>query len=217
MNTFHFPGKVCPLIVHSILVLLLLSCSKSTTTSNSNASRSAFESFTYTITDSTGDKRTFSDTTKMFVDSVSGNILYMINGVPQGEIAAYISPPTYSNTRKFYFDDFRSLAKTQVNKLIFYLPWYEDNLSANTGLLNSQLIIALTDAPENLYDYTSTGNYFDDGFINVKIDITEVKTEITDSTGGFVTGTFNISALTESKKPILVTGLFNHIPTNYHP
>ena len=158
-----------------------------------------------------------SDTTKVSVDSVSGNTIYMVNGVPQSEIAAYISSANYNNTRKFYFDDYRSFAKTQVNKLIFYLPWFGNKLSANTGFSNAQLIIALTDPPENLYDYTSTGNYFDDGFMNIKMDITNVKTDITDSTGGFATGTFSISALTESKKPILVTGLFNHIPTDYHP
>jgi ABC-type Fe3+-hydroxamate transport system substrate-binding protein len=202
---------------NSIFLLLLFSCSKNSTSTSSNTPKPVLESFTYTVTDSTGEKHSFSDTTIVSIDKASGNTVYTVNGTLQGEVAAYITPSGYNNTRKFYFDDFRSLAKTQVNKLVFYLPWYTDNLSAGTGLQNAKLIIALPNPPEDNYDYNSTGDYFDDGFIDVKINLLEVKTEISDSTGGYITGSFNFTAETESKKPILVMGIFNHIPTNYQP
>src|SRR5450432_565606 len=171
-----------------ICLLLLFSCSKNSPSTSGNTPKPVLESFTYTLTDSTGEKHSFSDTTIVSIDKASGNTVYTVNGILQGEVAAYITPPSYNNTRKFYFDDFRSLAKTQVNELVFYLPFYTDNLSASTSLQNSKFIIALTNPPEYNYDYNSTGEYFEDGFNNVKINLLEVKTEISDSTGGYITG-----------------------------
>ena len=201
------------------LILILFGCSKSNTNHNNNIGNSVFgNSFTYTVTDTSGVKRTFSDTTMLLINNVNGDTTYLINGVEEGGTAAYILQwnTTAGNSIKFFFNDIRSSGLTEVNQLILYLPYYQNNITINNGIGNSQFIMLLNNNPSTEYVYLLNDGYFEPDFINIDIDKADIVTNITDSSGGYISGSFNISAITHSTKQILVTGSFNHVSGNIH-
>lgn len=203
------------------LILTFLSCSKSDTSNNSsNKIDSVFgNSFNYSVTDTAGVKRTFSDTTMLLINSVKGDTSYLINGVGQNETAAYIIRwnTTDGNSIKFDFNDIRSLSLTEVNQLILYLPYYQNNITINNGIGHSEFILSFNSSPGVDFEYVYLLNetYFND-LSPINIDKATIITSITDSAGGYISGSFNISAITHSTKQILVTGSFSHVSGNFH-
>jgi hypothetical protein len=202
------------------LMLGIVSCSKTAGNNKSSTTDSVFGNFfTYTVTDTSGINRSFSDTTVLVINSLTGDTSYLINRFEQNGTAAYIIPwsTTNGNGIKFYFNDIRSLGSTEVNQLILFLPYYQNKITINNGTGNSRFILPLNNVPGNNFEYVYLLNetYYNDLSI-INLDKATISTNITDSAGGYISGSFNISAVTPSAKSILVTGSFSHVSGNFH-
>jgi hypothetical protein len=197
-----------------ISILTFFSCSKNSTSNNNNTIDTVFgNSYTYTVTDTLGMKHTFSDTTMLLINSIHGDTTYVVNGDGQIGPAAFISllNTTSNNKIKFTFD-----ALSELNQLIFYLPYYQTNLSITNGIGDSPFILSINTWPLSTSVYLANVDYFDMDFINLYLRTVNISTNITDSTEGFISGSFNISAITQSSTPIFAIGSFNHVANNHH-
>jgi hypothetical protein len=190
---------------------ILGSCNKnSTEKSNVSTNPVFYNSFTYTITDTTGTKYSFADTTTYSLGP-GGDTAFFVNGHSlSGQVfpAAYISQPNTPNNQngnlRFIFYDNDNGAGL-LNQVTFYLPYYQYNLKRDSLFGNTPLIIIL-----NGSTYDADHQYDTRSLYSINI-----ATNITDSSAGFVSGTFNISALNSTNKSIQVAGGFNHVLTNF--
>jgi hypothetical protein len=199
-------------------ISILIGCSKSNSTNSKNSSKpNYYNSFTYTFTDTSGAKYTFTDTTT-YTLTTSGNhgdTLFSINGVtedPTGtqspavfilpQSANYI-PPYPANSYGFEFIAWKNGGS--VNYIIFYLPFFQYNLTRDSLFGQSPLVLVLNG---NSYDANHEGDSRALFSINIS-------TTITDSSAGFVSGAFNILAKNSTNKTIQVNGTFDHAPSNF--
>jgi hypothetical protein len=190
-------------------LFILLSCSKSDHTTNPPPPSTPFlNTFTYILTDTTGINHTYSDTSRLNPDS---SYVYLIGGV--GTPAAFIwNPYRDSNLRRqFFFSDPKSYG---MNTLFFSLPYFQASLS---GTAIDFLISPVSLIWEGVYykavQPQSPG--VDPGLVCLAS--FTYSTNISDSTSGFVTGSFNISATTIDSGKIQITGKFSNLPTNVSP
>ena len=192
-----------------ISFFILLSCSKSDHQTKPPAA--ILNTFTYTFTDTVGANFTFSDTVIYNPDS---NKYYFTNspGAFPTDPVAYILPPDTGNynMRKFQFYDTKSMIRNYVT---FYLPYFQSTLSGTTDLPNSTLVVQLD---RRFYTLTPKPPIPLAG-INVYLASCSTSTNISDSTGGFVSGSFNISATTVDSGKIKISGQFSNLPANYKP
>jgi hypothetical protein len=189
-----------------ISLFILLSCSKSDHTTDPFSS-AILNIITYTITDTTGTNYTYSDTAKLNPD---GTYSWLMNGkVLIAEPIAYIWKvfPGY----EFYF--IHNVAGSR-NILSFALPYFQASVSGTNkdslvpsfalewkgvhyGLVQTPLSYGVT---ENVYLASCT-----------------FSTIISDSTGGYVTGSFNFSGTTVDSGKMQINGKFSNLTTNFRP
>ena len=186
---------------------ILLSCSKS---DHQTKPPAILNTFTYTLTDTVGANFTFSDTVIFNPDS---NKYYYTNSPtenPANPVADILPPDTgYYNMRKFQFYDTKSMDRNYVT---FYLPYFQSTFSGTTDLPNAALVVQLNRIFYNLTPRPPT--YLS---IDVYLASCSISTNISDSTDGFVSGSFNISATTVDSGKIKISGQFSHLPANYKP
>jgi hypothetical protein len=191
-----------------ISFFIVLGCSKSDHQTKPPAA--ILNTFTYTVTDTLGASFTFSDTVIYNPDS---NKYFFTNSplaFPTGPVA-YILPPDTGNynMHKFNFDDEKSMFRNYVT---FYLPYFQSTLSGTTDLPNSSLVVQLDRIFYNLAPRPPFPLE-----INAYLASCSTSTNISDSSGGFVSGTFNISAATADSGKIKISGQFLNAPANYNP
>jgi hypothetical protein len=214
------------------------SCSKSNSNSNNNnngdtTKAAFFNSFTYTVTDTLGVAHTFSDTTDFSVCFVYGygDTTFYINGVSESMYpaniqhgpenpAAHISQPNSNlnmgnNYLKFAFYDVASQKARNFNQLTLYLPYYQYSISSSYEFADSLFGYTPIDLILNDVEYMAKSSVLAISSNPFVLDSISIKTNITDSTGGFVSGSFNIYAVTLDSKPISVTGSFVHVLDNF--
>ncbi len=191
-----------------ISFFILLSCSKSDHQTKPPAA--ILNTFTYTFTDTVGANFTFSDTVIFNPDS---NKYFYTNspGAYPTNPVAYILPPDTGNynMRKFQFYDAMSMDRNYVT---FYLPYFQSTMSGTTDLPNSSLTVQL-----NRIFYILTPRPPTYLPINVYLASCSTSTTISDSSGGFVSGSFNISATTVDSGKIKISGQFSNLPADYKP
>jgi hypothetical protein len=216
------------------LLFTFFSCSKSNSNSNNNNSGDTtkaafFNSFTYTVTDTLGVAHTFSDTTDYSVNlTYAGDTTFYINGVSESiypaniaagpeNPAAHIAQPNSNlnvgnNNLKFVFNDLPSQIAGNSNNLIFYLPYYQcsfaSSFKSGGSLFDTTFELSFNDVgyyPRNVVPNDSPSS----------LDSISIKTYITDSTGGFVSGSFNITCVTLNSKSMSITGSFVHVLNNF--
>ena len=198
-----------PFSFSTLLLLILLSCSKGNSGSN-NPVTAIPNTFTYTVTDTLGQHSNFSDTS-ILIDNGTG-LNYTVDGAGQYP-AAYIEQPNTNNNLssliKFTFYDIRTLSSGKINQITFYLPFYQSDFSRQNEYGNSPLVMTLNNS-----EYSANVDYVNGNQIG--LNAIHITTKITDSTGGFLSGTFNIVATTLTNKSISATGTFSHVLDNYH-
>ena len=191
-----------------ISFFILLSCSKSG--QHTKPAATIYNTFTYTLTFLAGASYTFSDSVIFNPDS---NKYYFTNSpteYPTGPVAYILPPDTgYYNMREFRFYDYKSMDR---NYVMFYLPYFQSGLSGNTDLPNSSLIVQLN---RIFYNLATTPPY--PLGIDMYLATYSASTIISDSTGGFVSGSFNISATTIDSVKMKISGQFSNLPANYKP
>jgi hypothetical protein len=184
-------------------LFILVSCSKTDHTANPS-STPILNSFTYTITDTTGISHTFSNSAKLNPD---GTYDYIVNGkVTVVDPVAFIWQPYPDNNNRlqFFFSD-----SSSNNSLFFSLPWFQ---AAVSGTSDNFLITPLLLVWKGVYYYavqSQPPGVFLASFM--------YSTNISDSTGGYLTGSFNISATTIDSGKIRVNGKFSNMTTTYRP
>lgn len=171
-----------------IFLFILLSCSKS-----DQAKPPILNAFTFTQTDTTGIDHVYSDTAKLNPD---GTYDYVINGkVTVVQPVAFIWQPELNDINKFQFY-FISANSFGTLTLFFSMPYFQASRSGTNGMYPESLISLPGVA--DLAHYT-------------------ISTNISDSTDGYVTGSFDISATTLDSGRTRITGIFKNLPTNFHP
>ena len=196
-----------------ILVFILLSCSKSDHTTDPFSS-AILNIITYTITDTTGVNYTYSDTAKLNPD---GTYSWLINGkVLIAQPIAYIwqTFPNGINRYEFYFINFIHDVAGSRNILSFSLPYFQASLSGtNKDSLKPPFSL---DWKSVHYGVGQTPPQYGVNE-NVYLARCTFSTIISDSTGGYVTGSFNFSGTTVDSGKIQITGNFSNLTTNYTP
>jgi hypothetical protein len=184
------------------LVFIFARCSKTET--KSQPPSVILNAFTYTVTDTMVRNYTVADTATFNTDSNK----YYINGNDGFPVTA-ISPPDASNNQflNFYFDDYLSSGRYQVH---FSLPFFQGSWSGTNSVLNPPIELELGRVS---YELIQPLSYPVPDF--VYLSSCSFSTTISDSTGGFVSGNFQISATTVNSGTILISGKFSHAPSNY--
>jgi len=195
------------------LLFRLLSCSKSDHATNPS-SNYILNTFTYTITDTTGVDHTYSDTAKLNPD---GTYYFEMNGkFYLAEPNAFIWQPFPDRINRFQFYFVYPSVKIpgSFNTLIFSLPYFQASL-AGTNIDSLVPPVSWNWEGVSYYVAQPQPQY---GVIEV-VYLAGVKfgTNISDSTGGYVTGSFNISATTVDSCKIQVAGKFSNLPTTFKP
>jgi hypothetical protein len=189
-----------------ISLFILVSCSKSDHTTDSS-SAPILNTFTYTIIDTTGNNHTYSDTAKLNPD---GTYNYIINGkvTVVAPVAFIWQPyPDNNNRLQFFFND-----SSSNNSLFFSLPYFQASLSGTTNnFLISPILLVWKGVYYNAIQPPggNAGGVYLASFM--------YSTNISDSTGGYVTGSFNILATTIDSGKIQVIGKFSNMTTTYRP
>jgi hypothetical protein len=198
-------GKNIRISLSYLSFFILLSCSKSDNpTKNPSPNLNAY---TYTFTDTTGIDHTYADTAMFNPDS---NKYYVDGGTIPYTAIASISPPDTGNNKLLQFRFYNH--KTR-NALAFSLPYFRAGLSGTNNFLKAPIIL---EWEREFYDVAppqppglSFGTVYLANFTT--------STNISDSAGGYVTGSFNISATTVDSGKIKISGQFSRLPTNYTP
>ena len=196
-----------------ISLFILLSCSKSDHTTDP-FSGAILNTFTYTLTDTTGINHTYSDTAKLNPD---GTYSWLINRkyYITDPVAFIWQPfPDKIDRLEFYFLNPSDKVPGSSNTLIFSLPYFQASVSGTNkdslvppfGLIWEGVGYGVGQ-PQHKYGVIE----------NVYLASCTYSTKISDSTGGYVTGSFNVSATTVDSGKIQITGKFSNLPTSFHP
>jgi hypothetical protein len=190
-----------------ISLFILLSCSKSDT--SNPFSGAILNSFTYTVTDTTGINHMYSDTAKL---NPNGTYSWLINGMYLIEQPfAYIwqIDPGNKNPLAFEFVDAKSHGE---NVLHFSLPYFQASLSGTTNDFPvSPIFLRLEGIDYHLAPPEPPGGS------QAYLAVFMVSTNISDSTAGYVTGSLNFSARTKDSGKIQINGKFSNMTTNFKP
>jgi hypothetical protein len=194
-----------------ISFFILLSCSKSDHTTSPPPPPPAriLNAVTYTVTDTTGINHTYSDTAMLYRDGYPGNI----NGVRYPVVipVAFIYPPDNNHQLPFFF---LGSEPGGDNSISFSLPYFQATLSGTTNNFPASPLGLEWEGVHYEHVQPQPPGW-DPGTVYLASFTTS--TNISDSTGGYVTGSFNISATTIDSGKIQVTGKFSNLPTNYSP
>ena len=190
-----------------ISFVILVSCSKT----NHNSPAPILNAFTFTFTDTSGIDHFFADTIVLNQDA-SKRYTYF-NGrwdVPFVPVVYIERPdPDSSLPFKFHFNIGQSPAT-----LFFSLPHFQTSFSGTNNISPVPLFLhwypsSYDVEPPDPYGRVFPGQVYLAGFT--------INTSISDSTGGFLSGSFNISASTVGSGKIKIVGKFSNSPTSYPP
>ena len=196
-----------------ISFFILLSCSKSDHAPDPFAG-AILNIITYTITDTTGIDHTFSDTAKL---NPNGTYDWLINGkyLIAQPIAFIWQPfPNNINRLEFFFLNPINDASESRNTLSFSLPYFQASLSGTNK-----------DSLPPPFGLDWKGIHYSVGQTQIVYGVVEdvylayctYSTNISDSSGGYVTGSFNFSGTTVDSGKMKITGKFSNLTTNYRP
>ena len=194
--------KVCAAL------LFFISCSK-----GNNNSLPIQNIFSYTVTDSSGNKYTFNDTSSL---GKSGK--YSVQGynyTTMFPVATILKPNSTDNPSPFFqfiFYDYRGNSTTGANHITFYLPIVDFTAK------NAQVTISPYGAgPVDLFFDTTvsiateyTRAYQTTTAENVWLETIDITTNISDNSGGYVSGSFQINSTILTGKSIIINGTFSH-------
>ena len=196
-----------------IPIFILLSCSKSNHTTTPSPAP-ILNTFTYTLTDTTGIDHTYSDTARLNPD---GTYDYLIDGkyVMVTPVAYIWQANPDSNIRhQFYFLSPGDDPPGSFNVLYFSLPYYQASLSGTTNdFLTTPFLLVW----KGVYYHAVPPQPQSGVPQDVYLASFSYGTNISDSTNGYITGSFHLSATTIDSGKIQITGKFSNLTTTYKP
>jgi len=211
-------GKNIGIAFRHISLFILLSCSKSD--QSKPKSNYILNTFTYTFTDTTGINHTFPDSSWQNPDDGQ---YYLDPGQtihPSGPVAFLSSLVPDTNVEREF--NFHSSNKALLNvydtttSLVFYLPYFQASLSNSNNFRVNSLVLELKSTHSDVY-YVATPTSSNLGVGTVYLASFTISTNISDSSGGYLTGSFHISATTVDSGKLAIAGKFAHIPTSHRP
>jgi hypothetical protein len=197
-----------------ISLFILLSCSKKSDHTTDPFAGAILNIITYTITDTTGIDHTYSDTAELNPD---GTYSWLIDGkYLMAQPIAYIWQPFPNNINRlefFFLNQINDVSESR-NILSFALPYFQASLSGT----NKDSLPPPFGLNWKGIHYAVGQTQFLNGVVeNVYLAYCTYSTNISDSSGGYVTGSFNFSGTTVDSGKMKITGKFSNLTTNYTP